>query len=134
MTQGLESYTSSTASVAASTGESDAGRAAALEQYLPYISPYLPMYLAMYLPIFLRRAAALEQIAAVLLAEEGNYVQSLVLREAAVALDAAARSTLASTAAPLSRLPALPTPPAPLAPLFAPVHRLTLTITLTPLP
>ena len=32
-----------------------------------------------------------------LLAEEGNYVQSLVPREAAVALDAAARSTLAST-------------------------------------
>ena len=92
VTQGLESYTTSTASVAASTGESDAGR-----------------------------TAALEQIAAVLLAEDGNYVQSLVLREAAVALDAAARSTLASTAAPLTRLPALPTPPAALAPLFAPV-------------
>merc|ERR1740130_478846 len=82
VTQGLESYTTSTASVATSTGESDAGR-----------------------------TAALEQIAAVLLAEDGNYVQSLVLREAAVALDAAARSRLASTAAP----------PAPLAPLFAPV-------------
>ena len=92
VTQGLESYTTSTASVASSTGESDAGR-----------------------------TAALEQIAAVLLAEDGNYVQSLVLREAAVALDAAARSTLASTAAPLARLPALPTPPAALAPLLAPL-------------
>jgi len=92
VTQGLESYTTSTASVASSTGESDAGR-----------------------------TAALNQIAAVLLAEDGNYVQSLVLREAAVALDAAARSRLASTAAPLARLPALPTPPAALVPLFAPL-------------
>jgi len=69
VTQGLESYTTSTASVASSTGKSDAGR-----------------------------TAALNQIAAVLLAEDGNYVQSLVLCEAAVALDAAARSRLASTA------------------------------------
>ena len=92
VTRGLESYTTSTASVASSTGESDAGR-----------------------------TAALEQIAAVLLAEDGNYVQSLVLREAAVALDAAGRRRLASTAAPLARLPALPAPPAALAPLFAPL-------------
>ena len=47
MTSGLESYTVSTASVESSRGETDAGR-----------------------------DAALDQLAAVVLAEEGNYVQA----------------------------------------------------------
>ena len=55
------------------------------------------------------------------LAEEGNFVQSTLLREAAIALDAAARSTLSTTTAPLRRLPSLPAPPAPLAPFLAPL-------------
>ena len=60
VTQGLESYTSSTASVAASTGESDAGRAAALEQYLPCISLYLPVspYVSPYISQARRSARA----------------------------------------------------------------------------
>ena len=94
---GLESYTVSTTSVQSSTGASDAGR---------------------------KQAA--EQLAAVLLAEDGNFVQELLLREAAVALDAAVRDEVFKAIAPLkqvrSSLPPLPPPPPlPLRPLVAPL-------------
>ena len=98
VTQGLQSYTVSTASVESGRGSSSAGR-----------------------------DAAVEQLASVVLSEEGSYVQSLLLREAAVALDAAARNSLVESTAPLRNLnlpslpfPAFPTPPARLvAPLGA---------------
>jgi len=89
---GLESYTTSTTSVSASTGTSDEGR-----------------------------KAAMEQLAAVLLSEDGNYVQSLLLKEAAGTLDATVRERLATATAPLRRLPRLPTPPASLAPFARPL-------------
>ena len=94
---GLESYTVSTTSVQSSTGASDAGR---------------------------KQAA--EQLAAVLLAEDGNFVQELLLREAAVALDAAVRDEVFKAIAPFkqvrSSLPPLPPrPPLPLRPLVAPL-------------
>ena len=97
VTKGLESYTVSTASVASSTGASDEGR-----------------------------SAAATQLADVVLSEEGNFVQSLLLREAAVALDATVRDRLLAAAEPLrqplSRLPPLPTPLSPGAnPLLAPL-------------
>lgn len=104
MTAGLESYTTSTASVESSQGVSDVGRS---------------------------RTA--EQLTAVLLSEEGNYVQSLLLREAAVALDASVRDAVsASILSPLGRLtPPLPPPlPPPLAPLLAPLGPLTRPLTL----
>jgi aarF domain-containing kinase len=99
---GFESYTASTSSVASSRGEGDGGR-----------------------------SAAVEQLAAVVLAEEGNYVQSLLLDEMAASLDAAVRSTLSSTSGPSGsppllsppRLPTLPTLPVPLAPLLTPFTR-----------
>jgi predicted unusual protein kinase regulating ubiquinone biosynthesis (AarF/ABC1/UbiB family) len=64
---GLESYTTSTSSVESSKGESDEGR-----------------------------SAALEQITEVVLSEDGNYIQELLLRETAVALDASVREALTS--------------------------------------
>jgi len=93
VTSGLESYTTSTASVASSQGASDEGR-----------------------------EVALAQLADVVLAEDGSFVQDLLLREAAVALDAAARNTLVTTPLrSLPPLPELPAPPAPLVPLLAPL-------------
>eukprot|EP01083_Nonionella_stella_P089460 249609_1 len=70
---GLESYTTSTSSVESSKGENDEGR-----------------------------SAALEQIADVVLSEDGNYVQELLLRETAVALDASVRDALTSPLMSLS--------------------------------
>jgi len=67
-----------------------------------------------------RRAAA-EQLASVILAEEGNYVQSLLLRESAVALDASVRDVLSSPLALLRNLPPPPVVPTALAPMLAPV-------------
>jgi len=92
ITSGLESYTVSTSSVESSRGTSDAGR-----------------------------IAAAEQLASVLLAEEGNYVQSLMLRESAVALDAAVRDMLSPSFAVLRNLPPPPVAPAPLAAMMAPL-------------
>jgi len=76
---GLESYTTSTSSVESSKGENDEGR-----------------------------SAALEQIADVVLSEDGNYVQELLLRETAVALDASVRDALTSPLMSLSRIGNLP--------------------------
>ena len=67
-----------------------------------------------------RRAAA-EQLASVILAEEGNYVQSLLLRESAVALDVSLRDVLSSPLALLRNLPPPPMVPMALAPMLAPV-------------
>ena len=93
VTTGLESYTTSTSSVASSQGTSDEGR-----------------------------EAAIGQLTDVILAEDGNFVQDLLMREVAVTFDAAARNTLVS--APLRNLPPLPElpePPALLAPFLAPL-------------
>ena len=93
ITDGLESYTTSTASVESSRGSNNDGK-----------------------------SVAAEQLAAVLLSEENNYVQSLLLREAAVALDTVARDAVSSSVVfdPLRRLP-LPPVLSPFAPLFAPI-------------
>ncbi|CAK0797693.1 unnamed protein product [Prorocentrum cordatum] len=92
VTAGLEKYTSSTSSVESSRGMSDEGR-----------------------------NAAAAQLAAVVLSEEGNYPASLLLREAAVALDATLRDAVASRIAPLRSLAfPLPAPPRELASLIAP--------------
>ena len=90
--RGAETFSVSTSSVASSTGASDEGR-----------------------------NAAIAQLVDVALAEEGNFVQSLLIDEAAVALDAAARRSLIDSAAALPKLPSLPMPPAPFAPLLAPL-------------
>ena len=79
LSSGLESYTTSTASVESSRGESDEGR-----------------------------NAALEQLASVVLSEESNYVQELLMRETAVALDATMRDTFISPFAPIRNLPLFP--------------------------
>jgi predicted unusual protein kinase regulating ubiquinone biosynthesis (AarF/ABC1/UbiB family) len=79
LSSGLESYTTSTSSVESSRGESDEGR-----------------------------SAALEQITNVLLSEDGNYVQELLLRETAVALDATLRDAFTSPLAPILNLPKVP--------------------------
>eukprot|EP00614_Pseudopedinella_elastica_P005859 CAMPEP_0172590974 /NCGR_PEP_ID=MMETSP1068-20121228/9682_1 /TAXON_ID=35684 /ORGANISM="Pseudopedinella elastica, Strain CCMP716" /LENGTH=846 /DNA_ID=CAMNT_0013387185 /DNA_START=196 /DNA_END=2736 /DNA_ORIENTATION=+ len=95
VTSGLESYTSSTASVASSRGESGEGR-----------------------------SAAAGQLASVVLAEESNFVQELLLRETAVALDATVRDLALSASSPLAALRNLPPPPrlpGPLGPLLAPL-------------
>ena len=95
VTSGLESYTVSTSSVESSRGMSDSGR-----------------------------IAAAEQLASVLLAEESNYVQSLLLRESAVALDATIRDVLSPPLALLRNLPppsVMPGAGTPLAPLLAPL-------------
>lgn len=79
VTEGLQSYSSSTASVESSQGLSAEGRNAAASQLL-----------------------------GVLLAEEPNFVQSVLLREAALALDTAARSSFgAATTAPMRQVPNL---------------------------
>jgi len=82
LSSGLESYTVSTSSVESSRGESNEGK-----------------------------NAAAEQIASVVFAEESNYVQQLLLRESAIALDAVVRNELFSSsllAAPIQNLPMLP--------------------------
>ena len=64
------------------------------------------------------------QLAAVVLSEDENYVQALLLREAAVALDATVRDSLRKQiVSPLQALPRPPLPPlpAPLSPLLAPL-------------
>ena len=68
-----------------------------------------------------------------LLAEDGNYVQSLLLREAAVALDATFRDSITtSIISPFRRLTLPLTPPifSPLEPLLGPLRPLTLPFTL----
>jgi len=93
ITAGFESYTASTSSVESSRRVNDEGR-----------------------------NAAAKQLASVVLSEESNYVQSLLLREAAVALDATLRDSVASSIAPLRSVASpLPTPPKMLASLFSPL-------------
>jgi len=87
---GLESYTTSTLNVESSKGESDEGR-----------------------------NAAYEQVADVVLSEEGNYVQELLIRETAAALDTSLRSSLTSSLAPLQNLPQ---PPKALRPFTLPLE------------
>ncbi|KAH8074613.1 hypothetical protein JL721_2180 [Aureococcus anophagefferens] len=84
---GLQTYSSSTVSVASGRGESDAGL-----------------------------AAARDQIVDVVFGEKGSFVQDLILREAAVGLDAKVREALNRPFAPLARLPALGADLLPLAP------------------
>ena len=91
---GFETFTAATTSVASSRGEGDEGR-----------------------------SAAVEQLAAVLLSADGNFVQELLLREAAVALDVGVRDQIASA---LRRAPPLVRPP----PLPAPLAQLTRPLTL----
>jgi len=93
ITAGFESYTTSTSSVESSRRVSDEGR-----------------------------KAAAKQLSAVVLSEESNYVQSLLLREAAVSLDATLRDSVASRIATLRSVASpLPTPPEMLASLFTPL-------------
>mmetsp|Transcript_27402 Transcript_27402/g.58185 ORF Transcript_27402/g.58185 Transcript_27402/m.58185 type:complete len:813 (+) Transcript_27402:107-2545(+) len=80
LSDGLESYSSSTTSVQSGRGRSQEGR-----------------------------NAAVEQLADVLLSEEGNYVQELLLRESAAALDATVRDAILTTLEPL-RNPPFPVP------------------------
>ena len=81
LTGGFESYTSSTTSVKSSRGVSDEGR-----------------------------NAAIEQLANIVLSEDSNYVQELLLRESAMALDATIRNAVTSPFEPIRRLPSLPLP------------------------
>merc|ERR1712238_643490 len=67
LSSGLESYTVSTSSVESSRGESDEGR-----------------------------SVAVEQLTSVVLSEESNYVQELLLKELAVALDTTLRDVITS--------------------------------------
>ena len=76
LSNGFESYPSSTSSVESGQGRSDEGR-----------------------------NTAIEQIAGVLLSEDGNYVQDLLLHESAVALDATVRDALLSPLEPLRNIP-----------------------------
>ncbi|KAH8048236.1 hypothetical protein JL722_12640 [Aureococcus anophagefferens] len=85
--QNANTYSSSTVSVASGRGESDAGL-----------------------------AAAHDQIVDVVFGEKGSFVQDLILREAAVGLDAKVREALNRPFAPLARLPALGADLLPLAP------------------
>ena len=80
LSDGFESYTMSTSSVASSKGESMEGR-----------------------------ELALEQLANVVLSEDRNFVQDLLLRETAVALDAGLRDALITPLAPIQNLPKIPT-------------------------
>lgn len=80
LSSGFESYTTSTLSVESGRGESNEGR-----------------------------SAALEQLANVVLSEDSNYVQDLLIRETAVALDATVRDALTSPLAPIrDYLPVVP--------------------------
>jgi len=87
---GFESYTSSTSSVESSRGVGDEGR-----------------------------NAAIEQLANVLLSEDSNYVQELLLRETALALDVTIRDALTS---PLTPIQNLSLPSLPLNPLTLPLE------------
>ena len=78
VTNGFERYTTSTSSVESSRGMSDEGR-----------------------------NTAIEQIANVLLNEDSNYVQELLLRESAMALDATIRNSLLSPFEQVRNLPFL---------------------------
>jgi predicted unusual protein kinase regulating ubiquinone biosynthesis (AarF/ABC1/UbiB family) len=89
LTDGFESYTSSTSSVESSTGASDEGR-----------------------------DAAIEQLARVILSEDSNYVQEVLLRESAMALEITIRNAVSS---PLEPLRSLPIPP-PLRPFTLPLE------------
>lgn len=75
LTNGFESYTSSTSSVESSRGVSDEGR-----------------------------NAAIEQLANVVLSEDSNYVQELLLRESAMALDVTIRNAITSPLKPIRSL------------------------------
>lgn len=75
---GLQSYTSSTVSVASGTGVSEDGA-----------------------------SAARDQIVDVVFGEEASFVQDIILREAAVGLDATVRNALSGPLGPLRRLPPL---------------------------
>ena len=92
LTKGFERYTSSTSSVESSREESDSGR-----------------------------NVAIEQLANVLLSEDGNYVQELLLRESALALDSTIRNTVMSPFEPIRNLP-FQQPPLPLRPLTLPLE------------
>mmetsp|Transcript_10577 Transcript_10577/g.23083 ORF Transcript_10577/g.23083 Transcript_10577/m.23083 type:complete len:828 (-) Transcript_10577:102-2585(-) len=76
LSNGFESYTSSTSSVESGQGRSDEGR-----------------------------NTAIEQLAGVLLSEDSNYVQDLLLHESAVALDATVRDAILSPLEPLRNVP-----------------------------
>ncbi|EJK66355.1 hypothetical protein THAOC_12731 [Thalassiosira oceanica] len=78
LTSGFQSYTSSTSSVESSRGVGDKGR-----------------------------IAAIEQVANVILSEDGNYVQELLLREIALGLDTAIRDSVISPLEPIRGLPSL---------------------------
>jgi predicted unusual protein kinase regulating ubiquinone biosynthesis (AarF/ABC1/UbiB family) len=83
LSTGLESYTTSTSSIESGKGENDEGR-----------------------------NAAIEQVANVVLSEDTNYVQELLMRETAVALDATVRDTFTSPFSPLiQNIPISSTPP-----------------------
>merc|ERR1719148_501802 len=77
LSSGLESYTVSTSSVESSRGESNEGR-----------------------------SVAVEQLASVVLSEESNYVQELLLKELAVALDTTLRDVITS---PIQSIASFPT-------------------------
>lgn len=77
LSSGLESYTVSTSSVESSRGESDEGR-----------------------------SVAVEQLTSVVLSEESNYVQELLLKELAVALDTTLRDVITS---PIQSIASFPT-------------------------
>jgi len=79
LSTGLESYTTSTRSVESGRGD-DSGEG---------------------------REVAVEQLVGVVLSEEGNYVQELVLREAAVALDATVRDVVWGSAEFLKNVPSI---------------------------
>lgn len=92
LTKGFERYTSSISSVESSREVSDSGR-----------------------------NVAIEQLANVLLSEDGNYVQELLLRESALALDSTIRNTVMSPFEPIRNLP-FQQPPLPLRPLTLPLE------------
>merc|ERR1712048_71273 len=66
------------------------------------------------------RNVAAEQLAAVILSEDETYIQSLLLREVAVALDATMRDSLAQLR---QMMPPLPVQTEPFAALFNPIAR-----------
>ena len=76
LSEGFESYTSSTSSVESGRGRSNDGR-----------------------------NAAIEQLTNILLSEDGNFVQDLLLHESAVALDATIREAILSPLEPLRNTP-----------------------------
>ena len=83
LSTGLESFTTSTSSIESGRGENNEGR-----------------------------NAAIEQVANVVLSEDTNYVQELLMRETAVALDATIRDTFTSPFSPLIKnLPTSSAPP-----------------------